>query len=71
MRTTLNISMPQSFRDKINNLIKENNYASASELFRDSIRAFEDQKLIESIMESEKDFATGKFKTLKSLKDLM
>ncbi|KKQ78058.1 MAG: hypothetical protein A3A96_02820 [Candidatus Zambryskibacteria bacterium RIFCSPLOWO2_01_FULL_39_39] len=63
--------MPQSFRDKINNLIKENNYASASELFRDSIRAFEDQKLIESIMESEKDFATGKFKTLKSLKDLM
>lgn len=52
-------------------MIKEYNYSSASEFFRDAVRALEDDKLIKDIMESEKEFAAGKGKVLRSLKDLM
>ena len=71
MRTTLNISMPPSLKEKVNNLIKNNDYASVSELFRDAIRALEDKKLVEDLIESERDFTIGRFKRLRSLKDLM
>ena len=63
--------MPPSFKKNLDNIMKESNYASISELFRDAVRALEDQKLIADIMESERDFAEGRFKRLRSLKDLM
>ena len=52
-------------------MVKEENYASVSELFRDALRALEDAMLIKSIEQSEREFASGKGKVLKSLKDLM
>ena len=58
-------------KSKVDFLVKANNYGSTSELFRDALRAFEDQKLVEDIMESEKEFAMGKGKKLRSLRDLM
>jgi len=51
--------------------MKENKYASVSELFRDAVRSLEDDKLIQHIMESEREFALGKGKRLRSLKDLI
>ncbi|MEK7669366.1 MAG: hypothetical protein AAB350_02130 [Patescibacteria group bacterium] len=51
--------------------MKENNYASASELFRDALRVWEDEKLYKSIIQSKREFAKGKYKRLISLKDLM
>ena len=63
--------MPPGLKEKVNLLIRSRNYASTSELFRDALRALEDKQLIEDIMESEKEFAVGKFKRLRSLKDLV
>ena len=55
----------------MDNIMKENKYASVSELFRDAVRSLEDATLVKSIMESEMEFAVGKGKKLRSLKDLM
>ena len=71
MRTTLNISMPPAQKKNVDRMIKDYGYASASEFFRDAVRALEDEKLITDIEESEKEFARGKGKTLRSLKDFM
>jgi Arc/MetJ-type ribon-helix-helix transcriptional regulator len=71
MRATLNISMPPNLKRKVDKIIRNNDYASVSEMFRDAVRALEDRKLVEDIMESEKDFASGRFKRLRSLKDLI
>ena len=67
----MTISMPPSVKKSVEYMMKENNYASVSELFRDSIRSLEEDQLIKSITESEREFAQGKGKRLKSLKDLM
>jgi len=71
MRTTLNISMPPLQKKNVDRMIKDYNYASVSELFRDAVRALEEDKLIKDIMQSEREFAAGKGKKLRSLKDLM
>jgi len=63
--------MPSAQKKNVDRMIKDYNYASASEFFRDAIRALEDDKLIKDIMESEREFAAGKGKRLRSLKDLM
>jgi len=71
MRTTLNISMPVSFKKNVDLAVKQGNYASVSEFFRDAVRALEEEQLYQSVMRSRKDVAEGKFKKLRSLKDLM
>lgn len=67
----MSISVPPSVKKSVEYIMKENKYASVSELFRDSIRSLEEDQLIKSIIESEKEFALGKGKKLRSLKDLM
>jgi Arc/MetJ-type ribon-helix-helix transcriptional regulator len=71
MRTTLNISMSPLQKRNVDRMIKDYNYTSTSEFFRDAVRALEEDKLIKDIMESEMEFASGKGKRLRSLKDLM
>ena len=71
MRTTLNISMPPIQKKNVDRVIKDYKYTSVSEFFRDAVRALENDKLIKDIMESEREFAAGKGKKLRSLKDLM
>jgi len=63
--------MPLTQRENVDRMIKEYDYISVSEFFRDAVRALEEDKLIKDIMESEKEFASGKGKLLRSLKDLM
>lgn len=58
-------------KKNVDRMIKDYNYTSASEFFRDAIKALEDKKLVEDIRESEKEFAAGKGKLLRSLKDLI
>ena len=67
----MTISIPPSVKKSVDNMMKENKYASVSELFRDSIRLLEENHLIKNIMESEREFSLGKGKKLRSLKDLM
>ena len=71
MRNIMTISMPPSVKKSVENMMKEYKYASVSELFRDSIRSLEEDQLVKSIMESEREFALGKGKKLRSLKDLI
>lgn len=71
MRNIMTISVPPSIKKSVENMMKENKYASVSELFRDSIRSLEEDQLIKNIMQSEREFALGKGKKLRSLKDLM
>lgn len=70
MRTTLNISMPVSLKKNVDLAVKEGNYASVSEFFRDAMRAWENNRLVKELKESQKDARMGKVKLLHSLKDL-
>ena len=63
--------MPAALKKNVDLAVKEGNYASVSEFFRDAVRALEEDKLIADIRESEREFAAGKGKRLRSLKDLM
>ena len=63
--------MSPELKARVKHLVKVNNYTSISELFRDALRALEDSNLIEGMMQSEMEFAQGKGRKLKSLKDLM
>jgi Arc/MetJ-type ribon-helix-helix transcriptional regulator len=71
MRATLNISMPPEQKKNVDRMIKDYNYTSASEFFRDAVRALEEDKLIQDIVESEREFSAGRGKKLRSLKELM
>ncbi len=71
MRTTLNISMPAQLKKNVDLVVKEGNYASVSEFFRDAVRAWHEEQLYQSVLRSQKEIKEGKGKVLKSLKDLM
>lgn len=71
MRNIVTISIPSSTKKNVDSIIKENNFASISEFFRDAIRTWEEDKLVKDITQSEREFASGKGKKLRSLKDLM
>lgn len=70
MRSILNISVPSSLAQLVKEEVKKGHFASTSEFFRYLVRLWKEQKLQRDIQESEKDFSNGKFKVLKSLKDL-
>ena len=50
--------------------VKAGNFASTSEFFRHLWRLWKAEQLSAEIRMSERDFSRGKFKVLKSLKDL-
>lgn len=63
--------MPTSLKKNVDLAVKEGNYASVSEFFRDAVRAWYEEQLYQSVLQSEKEFSEGKGKKLSSLKDLM
>lgn len=71
MRNVITISLPENLKKQVDQVVKEEKYGSVSEFFRDTIRAWEEGRLIRDIMQSEKEFSQGKGKKLRSLKDLM
>jgi len=70
MRNIVNISLPKELNKEVEKAVKSGRYASKSEFFRDLIRLWQEQRFLDEIMESEREFAKGKGKVLKSLKDL-
>ncbi|HRZ30323.1 MAG TPA: ribbon-helix-helix domain-containing protein [Candidatus Paceibacterota bacterium] len=70
MRTTLNISMPVEFKKSVDLAVKEGKYASVSEFFRDTFRAWENERLVRELKESQLAGRRGEFKILHSLGDL-
>ena len=70
MRTSSNISMPPALKREVDREVKEGNYASVSEFFRDLLREWRNVKLIREIRESQLEARAGKTKVLRSLRDL-
>jgi metal-responsive CopG/Arc/MetJ family transcriptional regulator len=71
MREVVNISLSKNLNKALESFVKKNGYSTKSEFFRHMIR----EKLYEAdldyqIKQSKKDLAQGRWKVLKSLKDL-
>ncbi len=70
MRAIINISLPQAMVKDVEEHVKTGKYASKSEFFRRLLRDWQEDQLLRELKESEAEFRAGKFKVLKSLKDL-
>ncbi len=70
MRQIVNISLPEETVKMIKAEVKAGGYASISEFMRHLIRLWNTKKLLNDIKAAEKEFAEGKGKVLRSLKDL-
>lgn len=70
MRKVVNISLSPELYKEVEKAVKSGRYSSKSEFFRDLIRLWQDEKLLNDVRESEKEFAEGRGRVLRSLKDL-
>ena len=55
---------------QVRRAVKEGNYASVSEFFRNLIRTWQEDKVLNEINESRKEIKAGKGKVLTSLADI-
>lgn len=62
--------MPVAMKKNVDLAVKEGNYASVSEFFRDAVRAWENERLVRELKESQTAGRRGEFKVLHSLADL-
>lgn len=70
MRSVINISLPRQFADIVEEHVASGRYATKSEFFRNLLRLWMENKLIEDVRESRKEIGSKKGKLLRSLKDL-
>jgi Arc/MetJ-type ribon-helix-helix transcriptional regulator len=56
--------------EDVKSYVAEGKYSTISEFFRDLVRNWQEERLLKEFKESEAEFKAGKFKVLKSLKDL-
>lgn len=70
MRKVVNISLPIRLNKEVEKAVKDGDYATKSEFFRDLIRLWKEEQLLQGLRESQKEIAQGKAKKLRSLKDL-
>ena len=70
MREVINISLPSPMVKTVKKAVKDGNYVSTSEFFRDLLRDWQVNSLLKEVEASRKEIASGKGKVLKSLKDL-
>ena len=70
MRNILNISLPKEMVGDIKRGVKAGKFASTSEFMRHLIRVWNTEQLARDLKQSRKEFARGKYKVLRSLRDL-
>lgn len=70
MREIINLSLPKAMAKSVDDVVKEGNYASRSEFFRELLRSWMEGKILKELVESQKEIDSGKGKVLKSLKSL-
>lgn len=70
MREVINVSLPSPLVKTVKKAVKEGDYMSVSEFFRDLLRDWQEGKLLNELNESREEIRSGKGKTLKSLKNL-
>lgn len=70
MRSIVNISLSQELNKEVEKAVKTGQYVSKSEFFRDMVRLWKEEQLLQELRGSQREIAAGKGKTLQSLKDL-
>ena len=70
MRNVINISLPKALADDVRRTVRSDRFASVSEYFRYLIREEERRTLARELNAARKQFAKGKGKVLRSLRDL-
>jgi len=70
MRNIINISVPEILKKEIEREVKVGGYASTSEFFRAVMRERKENSILRDVEESRREFASGKGRILRSLKDL-
>jgi Arc/MetJ-type ribon-helix-helix transcriptional regulator len=70
MRTIVNVSLPQELGTVVEDAVDSGYYASKSEFFRSLLRMWVENRLYGDVQESEREFAAGRGRKLRSLKDL-
>lgn len=70
MRSIVNISVPEKVKKEMELAVKQGGFASKSEFIRDLMRLWREEQLLKEIRQSQREFARGKGKLLRSLKDL-
>ncbi len=72
MRQTLSISLPFDLKRFVEKSVRGGSYSTTSEFFRDLLREkkLEEDRILKELQASEREIRQGKFKILKSLKQL-
>ncbi|MBI2595005.1 MAG: type II toxin-antitoxin system ParD family antitoxin [Candidatus Colwellbacteria bacterium] len=70
MRKIINISLPGKLNQEVEKAVKSGNYATKSEFFRDLLRLWKEEQLLQELRESQREVASGKAKKLRTLKHL-
>jgi len=70
MREVINISLPKELSKTVEDIIKNEKYATKSEFFRDLLRMRIEGRIVRELSESRKELSAGRGKLLKSLKNL-
>lgn len=70
MRTVVNISLPAQMGIAVEEAVDSGQFASKSEFFRSLLRLWLENRMVSDIKESEREFAAGRGRKLRSLKDL-
>lgn len=70
MREVINLSIPKAMAKSVDDIVKEENYATRSEFFRDLLRMWMERRIINELAESRRELASSRGKTLKTLKNL-
>jgi len=70
MREVINLSLPKAMAKSVDKIVKEGNYATRSEFFRDLFRMWVEGRIMSELAESRRELASSKGKVLKTLKEL-
>lgn len=70
MREIINISLPRQMVKTVKKAVKEGNFISTSEFFRNLLREWQGGRLLGELHDSRKEIISGKGRVLRSLKDL-
>ncbi len=70
MRSVINISLPASLAAEVKKEVKKRHFSSTSEFFRHLWRQYQTQIVLRELKKSEEDFKAGRYKVLKSLREL-
>ncbi len=62
--------MPAEMKKEIDSMVKEGQYASVSEFFRNVYREWKHDRLVDILQKNERDFKAGKYKKFKSLSEI-